>query len=63
MVICGSGPSPKPLKSPALAPIPAMLPPMNNEQLNAILELVRRWPREAVEMSALIEEQDSSPSD
>jgi len=38
---------------------------MNNEQLDVIFERRRRWPRErqreAAEMLALIEEQDSSP--
>ena len=38
---------------------------MIDEQLNVIFERVRRWPRErqreAAEMLALIEEQDSSP--
>ena len=37
---------------------------MNSEQLDVIFERVRRWPRErqreAAEMLALIEEQDSS---
>jgi hypothetical protein len=38
---------------------------MIDEQLNVIFDRVRRWPRErqreAAEMLALIEEQDSSP--